>query len=92
MVSGGLQVYNAGGGGDGMCGPHRVGQFGRESRDTWALTACGGPWVSLSLFLSTPSCSLLCTRNYNGESKRFLPSDCSQSGRKTQPGTWTVTV
>lgn len=57
MVSGGLQVYNAGGGGDGMCGPHRVGQFGRESRDTWALTACGGPWVSLSLFLSTPSCS-----------------------------------
>lgn len=57
MVSGGLQVYNAGGGGDGMRGPHRVGQFGRESRDTWALTACGGPWVSLSLFLSTPSCS-----------------------------------
>ena len=37
----------------GMCGPHKVGQLGHDSRDTWALPTYAGLWVSLSLFLST---------------------------------------
>lgn len=55
--SGGLQVHDAGGGGDGDVCSHKVGQHGCDSTDIWALSAHGGPWVSLSLFLSTPSFS-----------------------------------